>query len=425
MRGYYSITRITDFGPYVTKLILPVGQKVKTENLSKDQFSVYVERRDMDGKLLMVPKSFLEMDQLYPSRGYTPVTRAYASDRMGNESREGECITLDLAYGPIYRFSSGLCAGEGGHEFFTNNCYRITQIQTIPGETEEEDIVGLVFDDKLKNYMPDIEGFLNSVSGYEPMPLRYGYYIPQTGSGKKPLIVWLHGAGEGGWETTISYAGNKVVALASEKIQAYFGGAYIFCPQCETFWMDDGSGEITENEKSIYGEALMAAIAEFVEKNPAIDRDRIYIGGDSNGGFMTMRMLMDYPDYFAAAFPICEAMIDTGITDEEIGKLKEIPIWFTHAANDPIVPIERFVLPTYERLIKAGGENIHLTMWDRIVDLYEGFQDEEGNPYEYLGHFAWIPLLNDDCRLDYDKQPVQIDGKEVTLLQWLAAQKKR
>ena len=213
-----------------------------------------------------------------------------------------------------------------------------------------------------------------------------------------------------------------MVALASEKIQKYFGGAYLLVPQCPTFWMDDGSGQISENEKSIYVEALKALIDEFLDNNPGVDRNRIYIGGDSNGGFMTMRMLMDYPDFFAAAFPICEAMADANITDEQIAFLKDIPIWFTHAANDPVVPIDRFVLPTYQRLVAAGGKNIHMTMWDRIVDMHEGFKDADGNPYEYLGHFAWIPLLNDDCRLDYDNKPVTVNGQEAGLLQWLAAQ---
>ena len=80
--------------------------------------------------------------------------------------------------------------------------------------------------------------------------------------------------------------------------------------------------------------------------------------------------------------------------------------------------------PTYKRLVAAGGKNIHFTFWDKIEDIHEGFRDAEGKPFEYLGHFAWIPMLNDDCRLDYDGQPVTINGQEVSLLEWLAQQKK-
>lgn len=67
---------------------------------------------------------------------------------------------------------------------------------------------------------------------------------------------------------------------------------------------------------------------------------------------------------------------------------------------------------------------VHFTYWDKIEDIHEGFRDAEGKPYEYIAHFAWIPVLNDDCRVDYNGRPVVADGKEVGLLEWLSMQKK-
>ena len=423
MRGYYAFTKITDFGPYVTKLILPVGQEVAEEAVAADKFSVYVERVDENGQVLMVAQDFFTPDIKHPSKGYVGIRQAYPSDLQGNKLASGSAITLEMDYGPIYPLSSLIrIYDDGGHECFARNCYRITQTGAIA--TGGDDLAGLYYDYEIENYMPDVAGFVDSCSSYAPGPMRYGYFTPQTTGGKKPLIVWLHGAGEGGRETRTAYAGNKVVNLASEKIQAYFGGAYILAPQCDTYWMNDGSGTISESGNSIYVEALKACIDEFVAKNPGVDPDRIYIGGDSNGGFMTMRMIIDYPDFFAAAFPICEALLDEKVSDEDIEKLKGQNIWFTHAANDPLVQIDRFMLNTYKRLIAAGAENVHLTLWDNVVDIHEGFKDENGNPYEYFGHFSWIPMLNDDCRLDYDKKPVLVDGEEVTLLQWMAKQHK-
>ena len=46
----------------------------------------------------------------------------------------------------------------------------------------------------------------------------------------------------------------------------------------------------------------------------SIDTNRIYLGGDSNGGFMTMKMLIRNPGRYAAAFPVCEALDDSAIT---------------------------------------------------------------------------------------------------------------
>ena len=42
------------------------------------------------------------------------------------------------------------------------------------------------------------------------------------------------------------------------------------------------------------------------------------------------------------------------ISDEDILKLKDLPIWFTHAKTDPVVVPDDFVVPTYERLAKVN-----------------------------------------------------------------------
>ncbi|MBQ1312665.1 MAG: prolyl oligopeptidase family serine peptidase, partial [Blautia sp.] len=372
-------------------------------------------------------KSFLERDQMVPSMGYRTVTGVYPSDKTGNRSeKESRFVTLELAYGPIYPCSSALVAdfsNIAGHEFFAVCDYTVTLTEAL-GEGDDR-LGGLVFDRCGGVLCPQRERFRHTVSTFEKLPLRSGYFIPKLRGGNKALIVWLHGAGEGGQDTAIAYAGNKVTALTEDYVQEMFGGAFVFVPQCPTMWMDDGSGEYGRTGRSIYVEALKAAIDEFIETyKDAIDPDRIYVGGDSNGGFMTMRMLMDYPDFFAAAFPICEAMLDECITEEHIRRMKEIPIWFTHAINDPIVPPAEYAIPTYQRLKAAGAGNVHFTCWDKIVDIHTGFKNEKGEPYEYMGHFSWIPMLNDDCRLDFDRKPVVVDNREVTLLQWLSLQRK-
>ena len=421
-KGYYTLTRITDYGPYVVKLILPAGGKVKARDVSAEKFSVYVERMDEKGNVLLLPKSWMARDDREPSRGYLPVRAAYPSDLEGNALEEGDCITLDMPYGPMYQLSSCISAPNGVNVYVKSR-YEVTQLAAITCENGA--LMGLTFDYPLGNYAADTRGFLNAVSGYEPEPLGYGYFIPQVrNAGPRPLIIWLHGAGEGGCDPTVAYTGNKVVALASEKVQAYFGGAYVLAPQTGTFWLNDGSGQYGTTGKSMYVKALKACIDEFVEKNPGIDRGRIYIGGDSNGGFMTMRMVLDYPEYFAAAFPVCEALYDSAVSDEALEKIVHLPIWFTHAKNDPIVKPEETAVPTYKRLVAAGAGNVHFTYWDKIEDIHEGFRDAQGKPYEYIGHFAWIPVLNDDCRLDYNGQPVVEGGKEVSLLEWLSMQSK-
>ena len=182
--------------------------------------------------------------------------------------------------------------------------------------------------------------------------------------------------------------------------------------------------QYTRTGKSKYVTALMATIEEFVAAHPEIDRSRIYIGGCSNGGFMTMRMIIDYPDYFAAAYPICEALYDETISDRDIENIKHMPIWFTHAKVDTIVPPDETAVPTYKRLMAAGAENVHFSYYERVLDQTGRFKKPDGTPFEYMGHASWIYTLNNDCKLDFDGSPVLLNGKPTTIFEWLAAQHK-
>ena len=174
----------------------------------------------------------------------------------------------------------------------------------------------------------------------------------------------------------------------------------------------------------MYTEGLKALLDEFIADHPDIDTDRVYLGGCSNGGFMTMRMLFSYPEMFAAYYPVCEAFYDAIISDDDIEKIKNYNIWFTHAANDPAAMPDMCILPTIERLKKAGAPNIHCHFFDKIVDDTGDFDDEEGNAFEYNAHYSWVYALKNHVWLDFDGNPVTIDGKEVTLFEWLSHQKR-
>ncbi|WP_139905789.1 hypothetical protein [Clostridium thermarum] len=135
-----------------------------------------------------------------------------------------------------------------------------------------------------------------------------------------------------------------------------------------------------------------------------------------------MKMLLTYPQYFAAAYPICEAYYDVNISDEQINTIKNIPIWFTHSKNDPVVDPNQTAVKTYKRLLEAGAKDVHFTYWDEVVDTTGLYKDKNGAPYKYHGHFSWIYTLNNQCRLDYDGSPVTVKGENVSIMEWLAVQ---
>lgn len=51
--------------------------------------------------------------------------------------------------------------------------------------------------------------------------------------------------------------------MANPEVQGFVGGAYLFVPQCETFWMDGGSGQYGKSGKCMYADVLFDAIEYF------------------------------------------------------------------------------------------------------------------------------------------------------------------
>lgn len=236
-------------------------------------------------------------------------------------------------------------------------------------------------------------------ASYEPWSLR--------GDGaKNPLIIWLHGGGEGGKDVSITLLGNEVVSLIRPEIQSHFTseggekGAYVLSVQCPTMWMGTSKGFGHGEYPSLYADVLKSCIDSFVEQRPDIDRNRIYIGGCSNGGFMTMHMLMRNPRYFAAAYPTCEAYLDKYISDYEIKVLSEENIWFVQSYDDTTVDAKTHCIPTFQRLMKAGAKNVWMSMFESIIGV-----DNPGQ--QIMGHFAWCYVFNDAVTLSQE----QTDGE--------------
>ena len=157
----------------------------------------------------------------------------------------------------------------------------------------------------------------------------------------------------------------------------------------------------------------MELISEFVAKHSDIDADRVYVGGCSNGGFMTLKLLLAQPEFFAAAFPSALGYKSEFLSDEEIKTLAGIPTWYVHSKDDTTTPFATTAGPVVERLKKAGV-NVQYSFYDHITDLTGAFG---GDDFHYPGHFSWVPCHANHCRTD-------INGKSTTIMAWLAAQRR-
>lgn len=402
-RAYTLIVEGYDWGPAVSKVVLNNQEGIK--NFSFSDFSVFVSRSSQDGE---IPES--------QQFGERRVVFAYASDEDGNRADTGEFITLVLEVSPVIPIGSPfqyIRSGGRGGNFWVDYSMNIIHHQT-----------NQIWDQKAGKIMPLVDEFnLDGKFSHGEITMSYAAFKPKSIQSKVPLIIWLHGGGEGGMDPTVPLLGNRAANYASPEIQALFGesGAFVLAPQAPTFWMQAAEGMTRGNTEDIYHEALFALFEDFVKDNPEIDPDRIYVGGCSNGGYMSLKLILEHPDYFAAAYISALAYNNEFVSEDQVKSIKNVPIWFVHSADDTTTKPDETVVPLYRRLIDAGAKNVHFSYYDHVIDI-TGFYG--GENYHHPGHWSWIYSHANTARTGFDGKQVYYEGRPVTILEWLAEQEK-
>ena len=357
---------------------------------------------------LVVVKPEVKIDNLDPSvltvntNGVERnVLTVYPSDARGAFNPEGEYLALGLEKAA----GRGLGLTKAGDVWKEEYSVKVglKKGKTIKVGKQKYTAIECETDKALKDFVSEADyfnkgTFTGRLTGKPgDVTLTYASYEPWSLKGDgvaNPLVIWLHGGGEGGVDVSITLLGNEVVSLIRPQIQSHFtteggaGGAYVLSVQCPTMWMGTSKGFGHGDYPSLYADVLKSCIDEFVDQHPDVDRNRIYVGGCSNGGYMTMHMLIRNPRYFAAAFPTCEAYMDQYISDHEIKMLAEENIWFVQSFDDTTVDAKTHCIPTFQRMVKAGAKNVWMSMFETV----EGID----NPGQKLfGHFSWCYLFND------------------------------
>ncbi|PHN06777.1 prolyl oligopeptidase family serine peptidase [Flavilitoribacter nigricans] len=398
---YTAVVEGYDWGPAVSKVILSLEETVTSVDW-KD-YTVSVERKT---DCVEIPA-----DQ---ASGERQVVYAYVSNAEGARFPEGKFVTLVLAVAPNQPLGSPIQYSRN------ENCRGNNWIDYHMKITQQSS--DRVWDQESDRIVPLIDRFdLNGKFKHKGTTLSYAAFAPDSEGEKSPLIIWLHGGGEGGTDPSIPLIANRAANYASDEIQAIFGGAYVLSPQSPTYWMDNGEGMTRGKDNDIYNEAVMALIRKYVADHPDIDTDRIYVGGCSNGGYLTLKLVLEHPDYFAAAFPSALAYHSEFVSDEQIESIKNVPIWFIQSKDDPVTIPDDTAVPVYHRLVEAGAPNVHFSYYDHVVDITGFFG---GKDYHYNGHWSWIYSHANQARLDFDGKPVLLDGRPVTIMEWMAAQSK-
>ncbi|MFC1694253.1 dienelactone hydrolase family protein [Candidatus Latescibacterota bacterium] len=81
-------------------------------------------------------------------------------------------------------------------------------------------------------------------------------------------------------------------------------------------------------------------ILDSIEKEFSIDINREYVIGQSMGGECTWMSIIERPDRFAAAVPVCSSDRFIGMSSAERGKkIAQFPLWIFHGTEDSTISV--------------------------------------------------------------------------------------
>lgn len=200
------------------------------------------------------------------------------------------------------------------------------------------------------------------IEGNEPEQLGYWLYLPtdyKADGEKKPLLLFLHGAGERGTDL------NKVKVHGPPKLVPTKELPFIIVsPQCSTGVWWNASEKL----------AALTQLLTKIETEYNVDPTRIYCTGLSMGGFGTWSLVAQHPHKFAAAMPICG-----GGDPMQAAALTSTPIWAFHGDKDGAVPLKRS--EEMVAAVKEAGGDVKLTIYPGVG--HDSWTETYNNPEVY------------------------------------------
>lgn len=254
-------------------------------------------------------------------------------------------------------------------------------------------------------------------TGSNGIELPYWLYMPE-GAAKVPLMLWEHGGGE-----VLSTSFERANILNNRGAVSWIENGYQTAvlsfqfPENYSFGISSKLDQLKKMED--YNVVIHEFIQEMINKG-TVDSKRVYISGASSGGGAVLRFLMQYPDFFAAALPICakDTLVpislpyglafkfdgNLGLNNSDHQKCYEdisdlmnhynitnVPIWFVQAENDPVCTSYTSKI-LYQVLKEKGAQNNKITMYT---------DEEMQNAGQKIYHSSWVPVFQNKEIMDW------------------------
>jgi predicted esterase len=199
-----------------------------------------------------------------------------------------------------------------------------------------------------------------------PKGMRYFLRVPRDYDAKAGarLIVFLHGSN-----------GNGLSYLRSFEGKRWAEDAILCCPNGE-----QGTEPLGANNFTFESAPLVADVTEQVKK--AFRTTVSYVGGHSQGGFLTYSVVLLNPDLYQGAMPMagdCWSQNEPNLWEDrpEVAKVQhEIPIAVVHAKNDPVVKFEQGQ-HAYDVFRSEGWQKVRLFAPERSAHMFMMYPVDE------------------------------------------------
>jgi predicted peptidase len=183
----------------------------------------------------------------------------------------------------------------------------------------------------------------------------YRLFRPNV-TGRLPLVVYLHGSGGLGSDNAKQMGlgnifGTRVWALPENQKEF---PCYVVVPQTDRGWVRYGPPAAADSESPVIpglgdGARVAFEVIDELAKEFPIDKQRIYLTGQSMGGSGAWHMIAQRPKFFAAAVICCG-----GVALDSAAAAVSTPLWNFHGDADDTVPV-KLSRDRIAALRKAGG----------------------------------------------------------------------
>jgi len=178
----------------------------------------------------------------------------------------------------------------------------------------------------------------------------YHLFTPEDDGKPLPIVVVFHGFADThnllAYRTSLAWATKE----AQEKRPCY-----VLSPTVanEVYFMDETRASVFP----LVYEKLQEMITD-----GKVDKDRIYVMGNSFGGMSTIEFSEMYPDVPAGAMALCAALNYSKSAMDNLEKITAIPLRIAAAENDGTIPAENSK-NMYQKLSQAGSKDVSIKIY--------------------------------------------------------------